>query len=495
MSWLTKILPSFGKKSLEVKEISDVTSRQTDSAVSRFNFQLAWMLSNGGLNPKYIADSEVGVLRYLEYSEVFFPIHFIASRIAGAHFEIRRTSDDSIVWCANRSSQAKEISRLLEKPNWLQSWQEFVYMHFVMKLADGNGYIRAAMNSDVYSADTPKWKYCTQLWSIPSNMVVPRLSSETSGVRLFGCETIDDVIKHYTIGGSSLVPAWQIFHDRDLFPSLGTMTADNYLKSPSRLLTVKRNISTLGLVYDARNTIYSKCGALGIITNRQKDEAGHVAMREADKRELERRYSDAHGVTDGKSPIAITDADVDFLKIGNSIAELQPFDETLYDAIAIAGAYDIPSVLVPRKDQSTFANQSAAEKYVYSKIIPMAEQFCADLTNFLGFTDYYIHCNFDFVDCLQAGRKEAEQTNQIVNDVARQQFNDGLITYNDWRARIHESAMEGDIYDKTKFEMTDEERSFVASIISGSTAPTPTTNTNTTDNGEDNESTSDNESE
>jgi len=44
----------------------------------------------------------------------------------------------------------------------------------------------------------------------------------------------------------------------------------------------------------------------------------------------------------------------DFVRTNLSIAELQPFEETLADAINIAGAYGIPAVLVPRKDQSTF---------------------------------------------------------------------------------------------------------------------------------------------
>ena len=36
-----------------------------------------------------------------------------------------------------------------------------------------------------------------------------------------------------------------------------------------------------------------------------------------------------------------------FVRTNLTIAELQPFEETLADAISISGAYGIPAVLVP----------------------------------------------------------------------------------------------------------------------------------------------------
>lgn len=407
-----------------------------------------------------------GMTEFIGLPEVFFPVNFIASRIAGAHFEIKKNSDDSIVWCANRSNEAREIARLLTRPNWLQSWQEFVYTYFMQKLATGNTFLRGAMNSDIFDSSTEKWKWCKNLWVIPSSVVSIETTRMGGIVNMFGCEDVEDVITGYRINGSVNVPYWQMFHDRDLYAEAGDGNAD-FLWSPSRLLACKRNITILKRVYDARNTIFDKCGALGIITNRSQDEAGHVAMDPTEKKELIDHYNNTYGPGEGKSPTVITDANVDYLKTGASISELQPFDETLADAIEIAGMYNIPPVLVPRKDQSTFNNVSAAEKSVYtSVIIPMCRKFCENLTLFLGLKDYYISCNFDDVDCLQTGRKEEEQNKKLVNDRCRQQFIDGLITYNDWRAQIHESAKDGEIFNKTLFEMSDEERSFVLSIIS-----------------------------
>ena len=422
-----------------------------------------------GYTPNYGGVTN-GLDLFFEFAEVFFPIDYIASRIAGAHFEIRRVSDDSIVWCTGRSYKAQRVAQILSKPNCLQTWSQFVYMHFVSRLATGNTFVRAAM-ADSFGPDTPKWKWCSNLWTIPTPLV--NINTQGSGtIPLFGIAGLEDIIKDYTIGGGMRVPTWQIWHDRDGMANLG-FQRENFLYSQSRLRSAVKNISTLRMVYDARNIIYSRCGALGIITNKTRDDAGPITLKPAEKEKLLKSYSESYGVTGGKSPILISEFDLDYKSIGMNIAQLQPFEETLLDAIVIAGQFGIPDVLVPRKDHSTFNNQSTAEKGVYTGvIIPMANTFCQELTAFLGIEDagLYISCNFDDVDCLQVGRKDAETVKDMVYARMRQQFNDGLITFNDLLGACHLAAVDDPIFSKTKFEMTDEELSRISRIMNNQTA-------------------------
>lgn len=406
-----------------------------------------------------------GITLFLDMAEVFFPIDFIASRIAGAHFEIKRVSDDSLVWCTGRSAKAQKIARILSRPNCMQTWAEFVYMHFVSRLASGNAFVRAAM-SDTLKPDTPKWDWCNSIWSIPAPLV--SINPYGGGrVPLFGIAEAEDIIRDYTVAGVQRVPAWQIWHDRDGMANFG-FDADGFLLASSRLRECRRNIGTLKKVYDARNIIYGRCGALGLITNKTKDVTGPIAMKPDEKKELLKQYHQSYGVQSGQSPIMISDMDLGYQQIGLSIAQLQPFEETLLDAIVIAGQFGIPDVLVPRKDHSTFNNQAAAEKGVYTGVvIPMANRFCQEITEFLGIEQagYYISCNFDGVDCLQSGLKKAEEVKTLVNARCSTQFANGLISINDWRAQIHESAFEAEVFSKTKFEMTDEELQFISRVI------------------------------
>lgn len=401
--------------------------------------------------------------------EVFFPINFIARRIAGAHFEVRSYKDDSIVYCSGRSQKATRLNAILMAPNSLQRWREYVYMHMVYKLATGNAFMRAAM-ADTFK-DQPKWQYCDNFWCIPSDLV--QINAASTTIPLFGISKLDDIIGSYEIvrNNASLlkVPSWQMWHDRDGMPSYLGTSQSLFLKSTSRLASAHKAISNLIAVYEARNVIYVKRGALGfIVAKRDGGSLGTIPMTPEEKQDMVKDLDGRYGFGSDKMPIGVTDIPIEFIRLNQSISELQPLEETLLDAITIAGLYDIPDVLVPRKDHSTFSNQSTAEKSVYcSTIIPMAKQFCEDLTLFLGLDKegYYIDCNFSDVDCLQIGLKEAEQVKKMINERCSMQFSLGLITINDWRAQIHESAFDGEIFNKTKFFMNADELEFVTSIM------------------------------
>lgn len=425
----------------------------------------------------YVADQNFLTL-FSTVPEIFFPIDFIARRIAGAHFEIKSYKDDSIVYCSGRSQKANRMNAILQAPNCLQRWRELVYMHHVYKLVTGNAFMRAAMAETF--VNQPKWKFCDNFWCIPSNWI--KVVQASAKIPLFGIAKLDEIVGHYELqtNGSTLlkIPTFQVWHDRDGMPQFLNTTAADFLKSRSRLQSAHKAISNLIAVYEARNVIYVKRGGLGfIVAKKDGGELGTQAMKPGEKEDLVQELNGKYGFGDNKMPIGVTDVPIEFVKINASIQELQPFEETLLDAITIAGQYGIPDVLVPRKDHSTFSNQAVAEKSAYcGTIIPMAKQFCEDLTLFLGLDmeGYYIDVNFNDVDCLQIGLKEAEEVKKLVNERCRQQFIDGLISYNDWRAQIHETSLEGDIYNKTKFEMTPDEIAKIDSIIKSNNSKTST---------------------
>lgn len=385
--------------------------------------------------------------------EVFWPIDYIATRIAGARFELKRVKDDSLVW------YNKSINKLLSNPNCLMGWQEMVYQHFVYKLCTGNAYLRANLPS-TYTNER-RWRWCDNYWTLPADYVRP---IPMRNVPLFGIAELEDILEHYRLEMSNALNGWenipvcQIWHDRD--GAVEYTSGPMFLKSHSRLSSLNKPISNLIAVYEARNIIYVKRGAIGFIVSQKQDQTGSVALTAKEKQELRKEINEKYGLGEQQSPYGVTDVPISFVRTNLSITELQPFDETLADAITIASAYGIPAVLVPRKDQSTFSNQATAEKSVYcGMVIPMAKKFCADLTSFLGLDQdgLYLDCNFNDVDCLQQGLKEAEEVKKLVNERCSAQFDKGLITLNDWRAQIGESQVEDELFGKLKFQMTDEE--------------------------------------
>lgn len=391
--------------------------------------------------------------------EVFFPIEYIASRISGGNFLLKKEADDSVVW------RNKTVNSFLNKPNCVFSWKEFVHDHFVWKLAAGTSFIRAVTSIDV------DYRSVLAYWVLPSDRVEVR--APRALVPLYDVSEVSDLIASVDVMGAfgvqmNIDPS-QVMIDRD---GIATLLSENsYMKAHSRLDSLRKNISNLLSVYDARNVIFTKRGGIGYIVSKKMDATGTDALTEAEKKQLVEQNAERYGIGKGQLPYGISDVPIDFVRTNLSIAELQPFDETLADAINIAGAYGVPAVLVPRKDQSTFSNQATAEKTVYaSVVIPMAKEFCKMFTSFIGLdrSGYYLDVDFSGVDCMQDGMKTEEEVKKLVNDRCRQQFLDGLITLNDWRGQIGEAQIEekeNPLFSKLKFDMTDEELEIINKII------------------------------
>lgn len=399
----------------------------------------------------YVANSNFLTL-YNTVPEVAWPVNYIASRAAGAKYVLKKYSDETVVW------NNDIINRMLVKPNAFETWYRTLFKHFAYKLVTGNSYIKAAM-SDTFAGAKTLYKWCDRYVELESLLV--RIEYKRVVGDIYGVADVEDVVEayHHDIGDMyhRAIDPRCVFHDKDDF--LGYQSGDP-LKAKSRLYAVLKAISNLIAVYEARNVIYVKRGGLGWLVSDQKDEMGSKALTSDEKKKILDQANEMYGLERGKYPYGISDVKLDFIRTNLSITDLQPFDETLADAVIIAGIYGIPPVLIPRKDQSTYANQANAEKAVYSSvIIPMVQRFCQEFTRFLGLDQdgLYLDADFSDVDCLQTGKKEEQEVLRSITDRCKIEFESGLITLNDWRAQQGYERVEDPLYDKLVSEMTPDE--------------------------------------
>lgn len=392
------------------------------------------------------------VTLYNTVPEVAWPVNYIASRAAGAKYLLKKFKDDSVVW------NNDIINRLLVKPNAFETWYRTLFKHFAYKLVTGNSYIKAAM-SDTFAGAKTLYKWCDCYVCLEAPMVdieYKRIMND-----IYGIADIEDVVKSYRhcVLNNMMRPIDPrcVFHDKD--DVLGFIPGDP-LKAKSRLLAVLKAISNLIAVYEARNVIYVKRGGLGWLVSDLHDDMGSKALTKDEKQQILNQANEMYGLESGKYPYGISDVKLNFVRTNLSITDLQPFDETLADAVIIAGIYGIPPVLIPRKDQSTYANQANAEKAVYSSvIIPMVQRFCQEFTQFLGLDQdgLYLDADFSDVDCLQTGKKEEQEVHRSIADRCKIEFESGIITLNDWRAQQGYERVEDPLYDKLVSEMTPDE--------------------------------------
>lgn len=121
----------FGKKSKTKGEVEIVTSSENKDIDTQSGKAEKWSVAYiEDLTSPIVAGSNYLTL-FSTIPEVFFPIDYIASRIAGANFQLKKTKDDSIVW-AN-----KRMNGILSRPNCLMRWKELIYQHHIYKLCTG----------------------------------------------------------------------------------------------------------------------------------------------------------------------------------------------------------------------------------------------------------------------------------------------------------------------------------------------------------------------
>lgn len=273
----------FGKK--KSTDISSLVAQEVDkifSALSKRRFRLS-----EDIYSPYVADSNFLTL-FNTVGEIFFPIDFLASRIAGGRFILKKASDDSVVW------NNKQFNDLIDRPNCLNSFQGIVYQHFVYKYATGNSYLKCVVPEAFQTLKTPIYKKCKNYWVLPSDKVTIRLKNY---IPLFGNAEKEDIIDYYLLQyglnyAEQINPNF-IYHDQD---GNTDYRNDNFIKGHSRLYSVKMAIDNLIPVYQARNVIYMKRGALGIFVSEKKDETGTVAMTEDEKRNLREEFNENYGL-------------------------------------------------------------------------------------------------------------------------------------------------------------------------------------------------------
>ena len=121
------------KEKAEALTVREDIVPQTDSRgnvtpyiVDAWRYQQILSKLDGLVRPSVVGNNFIELFKTVP--EVFWPIDFIAKRISEAHFDIKRTKDDSIVWCNRLGADA-----ILKQPNPVMTWRELVYSHFVYK--------------------------------------------------------------------------------------------------------------------------------------------------------------------------------------------------------------------------------------------------------------------------------------------------------------------------------------------------------------------------
>ncbi|MDR1112787.1 MAG: phage portal protein [Bacteroidales bacterium] len=428
------------KSELPVKQTDKINPQQyianKSNSIDIFNY----------LNLGYNIKNKFDLARlFFEIAAVQFPINYIAKRAINAEFVLKSFKDDSIIWSNNNKgnkSIGKSFEKLLYSANKNQNFKELIKDFIINKLLFGNAYLYAGTSS---AFSDRYFEMADNLYSIPGSSV----SIETEKRSSF----LDYQIKSFNVQsayGTFEIDPLNILHEKDF----NSLKLDNEFQyGVSRLLASRYEVDNIREVYEARNVIYKKRGALGVLINMMKDAVGNIPLTPKEKQNMRDEYYSTYGVHGDQNPIAILDTPVTYVPITASIRELMPFEEQLWDVISISGLYEIPAVLIPRKDQSTFSNMEMAEANVYdSVVIPECKKTLDKISEFLGYKKegYYIDADFSKVSVLSSRNKQIEEQRRLISLRCKEEYENGIITLNQWRTALGYERINNSKYDELK---------------------------------------------
>lgn len=387
--------------------------------------------------------------------EIFAPVHEIASRVSACNWQLKRASTDSVIYTD------RDFNKLFSTPNPLQSFRDFIYQAVCYEILTGKQFFFFNKPSTL----PDEYKSIITWSNLPASKVVIK---QRKGVDPYTITELNDLIESYS---ASIDGRTRVFDTKQVLPLITcSLDKPNDLNcAKSQLLGAEKPIKNLIPVYEARGTIYIKRGVMGLLVSKKSDVDGTSSLTKEEKEEVNREVNGRFGLTGGRQTISVTAAPIDFIKTSMSIAEMEPFDETLADAVAIYAVLRVPRHLVPSKDASTFANAASDMKSFYADvIIPMAERYAQAWTNYMKLDDVgkYIFADFSHIPVLQANRKEKADVDKINGEMWERRILNGVACLNEWiMANDGKKVENNPIYELKTGEMSPEQLEQLKNIL------------------------------
>lgn len=448
---------------------------ERDGLDQSYSFQAPPMLESSALDAlNRFAPGQNFIDLFECLPEVFAPVHEIAKRVAGGTFQLVRSWNDEVDY------NDADFNRLFSQPNPLHSFRDFVYNAVCYEILTGKQFFYKNQ------PDTLPDEYKSVLtWSnLPSPAIKAVMRQD---VDPWSATDMSDFVVEYRMPTRN---GYRVFPTNKVLPLLNLSLKDgvNLNNVVAPIKGAEKPIANLIPVYQARGVIYVKRGMMGLLVSKKSDDSGMVSLTKGEKQEIQDEYDQMYGLEYRKSQIGIGSAPVDFVKTSMSIQELEPFEETLADAVAIYAVLRVPRHLVPSKDQSTFNNTKEEMKAFYSDVIvPWGERLAEAWTNFFGLKDFrrYIRADYSHVDVLQENKKDKAGVEEIMGKVWFQRWTSGVCTLNDWIVSTGANKVTGNpLYELKLFEMTPEQVDQVKTVLSMKAAakPDPNADPNNNDN-------------
>ena len=369
-------------------------------------------------------------------SEVYSPIMYAGSSFSNMKLKLFQTDAEGQEVSEIHSH---EILSKLSEPNPLNNWKDFLLTYYVNKKVFGNAYIFKYQPSGFKGIDDAVF------WVLPSQYTYPVPTNKNINTYYKSFEK-EDYLRGYSFFNRATAKqdvTWkpeEILHQKEpnlLLNQTFSNLLIELLEGRSPLTTLSKPISNIEKAYEAQNVILAKRGALGILTPKNsKDAIGNIAMTQQQKEDLQAQFA-TYGLGEDQWQYIISNIEMNWQPMSLPIAELQLFEGIRNSMVAICNTLNFPISLLNYLQGTTFSNLQELKKSLYQdNIIPEANSFVSELSNFLGLPEknMVLKADFSHVPILQADAKlEAEKDKITVDTILQLQtaIFEGKLTINE----------------------------------------------------------------
>ncbi len=373
------------------------------------------------------------------------PVNAIINRKAQAYINGKTW----ILNAAGKEAQneaAKKLRKLLAKPNPLQSWKQFEAQGYIFQQIAGFNVVLAVKpfgfkeNIDA-----------TSLWNIPFNMID---IEETN--KLWYQSDAKGIIKQVVLiykGERTSLNVDDIYIFKDFTPSF-----DSMLLPESRIKALQLPINNIIGAYESRNVLINYRGALGILSQESGGgEYGPMPLTTDEKSRLQKDFR-RYGLKNHQWQFILTSASLKWQQMGVPTKDLLLFEEVEAGTMACCDSYNHPYQLLSSAKGNTFSNLQEGKKLLYQDAtIPEAESMYEQWDQFFDTSKYGITLNKDYshVPVLQDDEVQKATARRTRNEAYRIEWENGLVTRNQWRVANGEDPVPGDdvyIYETEQFQ-------------------------------------------
>lgn len=342
----------------------------------------------GTTTPDWI-DTTNKFLLYDQIPELQAVINRYANLVSSAK-PIIKDSDGVVI-----QPNGNDIFRLLNRPNAMQSWDNFIYFLAVNDCVTSN--IVALKNK------TQITQSVRSLTPIAYNNIKIVATGKS-----YKQISINGIIKEFHIP-LNVSNTFETFKPNEVI-YIARPDGINLYNTNSRIDALKYPLSNLAKTYEKRNVILKNMFALGILSSDNNDGVSSIPLDDNEKIELQRDLMRRHN---GK--VIVTDKAMNWQPMSYPTKDLMLFEEMTADKAAIIDAYGLNvNMFAPIDNKGqTFSNVEMGYKQAYqSTIIPDAENLYAEIGRQIGLEDQglYLCPDFSHIQVLASDKQKDADT-------------------------------------------------------------------------------------